>query len=128
MGRDDNPEWFAWHTVNLSESHRLQAIAILLGTDTRLMKFLFDLKSPKLRLPSADLIKHARCFSQGEQLLITAAIDIWNEDGGFNFAAALNGLDNTNVSRLVRAICHLREIREEVMHGLIDDQNGGFCL
>jgi hypothetical protein len=128
MGRDNNPEWFSWHTVSLSESHRLQTIAILLGTDRRLMKFLFDFKNPRLRLPTEELLKSSQCFSRGEQLLIAAAIDIWSEAGVFSFASALNHFDDTNMSRLVRAICHLREIREEVMHGLIDDQNGGFCL
>ncbi|MFN8792318.1 MAG: hypothetical protein ACK5Y2_12765 [Bdellovibrionales bacterium] len=92
------------------------------------MKFLFDLKNPRLRLSSEELLQQSRVFSRGEQLLVAAAIDICSENGRFNFAEALNHLDDTNVSRLVRAICHLREIREEVMHGLIDDQNGGFCL
>ena len=128
MEESSNPDWFSWHTVSLSESHRLQAIAILLDTNTRLMKFLFDLKNPRLRLPVDKLLAESKILSRGEQLLISAAIDIWCESGGFNFAAAINHLDDTNMSRLVRAICHLREVREEVMRGLIDDQNGGFCL
>lgn len=128
MGRNPGSEWFSWDTVSLGESHRLESIAILFNTDTLLMKFIFDFEKPRLRLNAEELLLQAKVLSSGEQLLVAAAIDIWCENGNFNFASALSALDDTNMSRLVRAICHLREIREETMHGLIDDQNGGFCL
>lgn len=121
-------KWFSWESVSISESHRLESIALLLNTDARLMKFLFDFSKPRLRLPVDELMQQTQGLSRGEQLLVQAAVDIWCGEGNFKFAAALNTLDDTNISRLIRSICHLREIREEVMHGLIDDQNGGFCL
>lgn len=128
MNQNNEAQWFSWDTVSLSESHRLEAVAILLDTDTRLMRFLFDFRRPRLRCSAEELLQQVQSLSRGEQLLVAAAIDIWCGEGKFNFATALNTLDDINMSRLVRAICHLTGIREEVMHGLIDDQNGGFCL
>ena len=127
MNKNREPEWFSWDTVSLCESHRLEAIALLLNTESRLMKFLFDFSKPRLRCPVDELLQQARSLSHGEQLLVAAAVDIWCKQGKLDFAAALNVLDDTNMSQLIRSVCHLREIREEVMHGLIDDQNGGFC-
>lgn len=40
-----------------------------------------------------------------------------------NLADALETWDEENLTRFIRAVCHLAEIRNPVMHALIDDEN-----
>jgi hypothetical protein len=53
---------------------------------------------------------------------------ILKPDRDGRFSEIFDGLNCKNLVRFIRAICHLKEIRNEVMHAVIDDENGGFCL
>ncbi len=126
--RSDKPEWFAWSETNLADSRRLETIALIFKHDERLLSRLFDFQSPRLRAPAAQLIANNADLNPSELLLIRCAIDIWNGEGHANLSEILRHWDGEVLVRLVRALCHLKEIRNEVMHALIDDENGGFCL
>ena len=114
---------FGWTYSSLADSHRLIAIYRLLGGEDHLLHFLFDLRSPKLRLPAAALLKEAAGLNHGEQLLIQAGIDLWSGQGRLNFADALETWDEENTTRFIRSVCHLAEVRTSVLHALIDDEN-----
>lgn len=117
------PSAFGWISSSLADSHRLIAIYRLLGGDDRLLKFIFDLRSPKLRLPPDALLTEAAGLSHGERLLVGAGIDLWSGQGRLNFAEALETWDEENTTRFIRAVCHFAEVRTSVLHGLIDDEN-----
>lgn len=119
----DKNETFAWETVSLSQAHLLTCIYKLVGGDEKLLRFIFDLRKPKLRLASEDLLLEARAFSHGEQLLIQAGIDLWCGQGNLKLIEALETWDEANLTKFVQAICHFSEIRNPVMHALIDDEN-----
>ena len=118
-----SPLTFGWSSSSLSDSHRLIAIYRLLGGDDQLLKFLFDLRSPKLRLPPDALLAEAAGLSHDERLLVQAGIDLWCGQGRLNFADALETWDEENTTRFIRAVCHLAEVRTPVLHALIDDEN-----
>ena len=117
------PSTFGWPHSSLADSHRLIAIYRLLGGDDRLLKFIFDLRSPKLRLPPDALLAEAAGLSHGERLLVQAGVDLWCGQGRLNFAEALETWDEENTTRFIRAVCHLAEVRTSVLHALIDDEN-----
>jgi hypothetical protein len=123
---NEKPGWFSWEVVSLQDSRRLEAISLLFGGDERLLRFLFNFRRPELRKSRSALRLEASHFSAGERVLIEIAMDLWGRGG--RFSPIFDDLDATNLANLVRAVCHLREIRNEVMHALIDDENGGFCL
>ena len=55
-------------------------------------------------------------MSRGEFLLIQAAIDFWNGEGGFRLRDGLDVWDDENIMAFVRGLLRLREIDlEEVM-------------
>ena len=126
--QDDECDWFSWSTVTSAESHRLQAIDLLLGHDERLLRFIFNLKKPELRRDPGKLMVDALSLSHSEALLVRLAMDFWNGGGCTLFDEVLSTLDPRSLIRFVRALCHLKELRYGVMHALIDDENGGFCL
>ena len=117
------PSTFGWTHSSLADSHRLIAIYRLLGGDDRLLKFIFDLRSPKLRLPPNALLTEAAGLSHGERLLVQAGIDLWCGQGCLSLADALETWDEENTTRFIRAICHFAEVRTPVLHALIDDEN-----
>jgi hypothetical protein len=120
---NDPPLTFGWTCASLADSHRLIAIYRLLDGDDRLLKFIFDLRTPKLRLPPDALIAEAAGLSHGERLLVQAGIDLWCGQGRLNLAEALENWDEENTTRFIRAVCHLAEVRTSVLHALIDDEN-----
>jgi len=124
----ERPEWFSWSSFNLQDSNRLQAVSLLVSHNPRWLHFLFDYQSPQLRVSANDLLVEAEEFSFGEECLIRAAITLWGAKGDFDLSAALLTWNEEHLVGFVRAICHLNEIRNPVMHALIDDENGGFCL
>lgn len=124
----DVPTWFSWSAMSLQDSVKLQAISLLCGGDERLIRFIFNLKKPELRRDPGKLMVDALSLSQSEALLVRLAMDFWNGGGCTLFDEVLSTLDARSLIRFIRALCHLKELRYGVMHGLIDDENGGFCL
>jgi hypothetical protein len=105
--------------MSLQEAHLIASIQTLLGNDERLIYFFFHHKNPSLRLGVDELLEEARSLSRGEFLLIQAAIDFWNGEGGFRLRDGLDVWDDENVMFFVRALLRLREIDiEEVMDGI----------
>jgi|GEM_PF-6834089 len=42
-----------------------------------LLIFLFDQNSPRLKAPTSVLLKQARVFASGDNILVRVALDIW---------------------------------------------------
>ena len=126
--KEPKADWFSWDCVSFPDSRRLETISLLIRANEPLLRFIFDLKRPRLRDDAKILLKEAQKLSSGERLLIQAAIDFWRGEGNTRLSDILRDWDTSNLVSFVRAICHLKSIREEVMHGLIDDEHGGFCL
>ena len=96
--------------MNLQMAHLIGCIQTLLSHDERLIYFFFHHKKAELRLGSAELLAEARFLSCGEYILIQAALDFWNGQGGLRLGDALAALDDENILALVKAMLALREI------------------
>lgn len=111
----------AWSEFTLQDVHRLKAIYLLLGADERLLEFLFDRFSARLRAEPGQLMREVGVFSYGEQLLIRAAMDVWSGSGAITLGQLLDTWDDQCWLQLIRAICHLKELRRDAIHALLDD-------
>ncbi len=96
--------------MNLQMAHLIGCIQTLLSHDERLIYFFFHHKKAELRLGSTELLAEARLLSRGEYILIQAALDFWNGQGGLRLGDALAALDDENILALVKAILAFREI------------------
>ncbi len=96
--------------MNLELAHLIASIQILFSHDERLIYFFFNHKKPEMRACARVLLLEARGFSSGEYLLIKAALDLWNGEGGLRLKDALDILDDENLLALVSSLLHQREI------------------
>ena len=101
--------------MGLQEMQVISSIKTLLRHDERLIYFLFHHMDSKLRLSATDLLSEARSLSRGDSLLVQAALDFWNGEGGLNLAQALRGWDDDNITAFVRAVLSLRSIDVEYL-------------
>jgi hypothetical protein len=116
----------AWSYVTLQQQHRLESVYILFGGDDELLEYFFNDRVAEPRLPAKDLLRGARKLGSEHSQLIRAALDIWNGGGRATVADMLKNLSDEHLTNFIKALCHLREIREPVLHGLIDIENPSF--
>ena len=116
----------SWSHVTLQETHRLESVYILFGGDDALLEFFFNHKAAEPRLPAKQLLLAARELDSEQTQLIRAALDIWSGGGRATVADILKNLSDDHLTNFIKALCHLREIREPVLHGLIDIENPSF--
>jgi hypothetical protein len=117
-----------WTTSSLAEAHKLEVVCRLLDACDHLLEFVFDPDLPRLRKSANDLNEAMTHLNHGEQLSVAAALDIWCGTGYFKLGKALREWTNDELTHFIQALCHLREIRNPVMHALIDDENSGIIL
>ena len=98
--------------MNFSERLSVHAIHIVIGSDERLLQFLFHHKELRLRLSVDELLDEARVFSRGEFLLIQTAIDLWCGEAKTPLNDLLSALDDQALLRVLQAIAYKREMVE----------------
>jgi hypothetical protein len=103
---------------SLQHARLVHAVQILIDNDERLTRHLFSPKEPKFRADTATILSDARGYSSGEQLVIRAAIDLWNGTGATPLNRLLEVWDDQNWIRLIHAVTYLREIRGELLGAL----------
>jgi hypothetical protein len=103
-----------WELANRGDKSLREVIFRLLDSDEHLVDFLFDQGTPRLRKRAGILKEDAWCFSDGEQILIRAALEFWSGSGHVYLWELLEGLDNENLKRVLKAIAEVREIRDVI--------------
>ena len=96
--------------MNLRQAHLISSIQTLFRGDERLIYFFFSHKNSELRLSAEELLLDARSLSRGEYILVQAALDFWNGEGGLKLGDVLDTLDDENLLALIWAMLRLREI------------------
>ena len=103
-----------WESANPGDKMLREVIFRLFDSDERLVDFLFDVETPRLRKKAGILKEDAWCFSDREQLLIRAALDFWSGSGHVNLCELLDDLDDENLKRVLKAIAEVREVRDVI--------------
>ena len=103
-----------WESANPGDKVLKEVIFRLFNSDERLVDFVFDAETPRLRKRAGILKEDAWHFSDGEQILIRSALDFWSGSGHVNLWELLDGLDDENLKRVLRAIAELREIHDVI--------------
>jgi hypothetical protein len=111
-----------WCDSELEIAHRAKSIGILLNQDEELWHYLFHRKIPhRLRDEQEIFGKQFKSLSSEERVLVRASLDIWDSTGDLPLWECLWGLDYIVLIRLIRSICHLREIQLEAIQGVMTD-------
>ena len=114
-----------WENSGLAEAHRTKSIGILLNNDEELFRHLFRYGHPlRLREDSEIFEQGFKKLSSEEAILVRATLDFYNSTGDLPLWQCLWDLDYLALIRLVRAICHLREIQLEAVQGIMNDYCG----
>ncbi len=96
--------------MNSQEAHKIASIQKLFRYDERLTYFLFHHMNPEIRLGTEELLSEAASLGRSDELLICAALDFWNGEGGWSLSMGLRSWDDDNVLAFVGAILYYREI------------------
>jgi hypothetical protein len=112
----------------LMNQNRISAIFILANCNPSLLEFIFHHKKTKLRHSTIHLLDESREFDLEDQLIIRVAIDFWNRTARTDLAQMLAHWDPFVWVRFIQAIAHLKEIRQEVIEKLQEDEERGFPL
>jgi hypothetical protein len=95
---------FSWPNAKSEERRLLNAITILLGNDQRLLGFLLDPNSPRLRKRAGILKEDSWNLSPSDQLLVRAALDLWSGSGHLQLWEMIEEWDEENWENFYRAI------------------------
>jgi hypothetical protein len=101
---------FQWQGASCDEILLYQCISLLLGYDRHLIDFVFDAKRPKIRKRAGILREDAHIFSDGEQLLIRAALDFWCGGGHLALWEMLESWDRAAWARFAQAISEFQRL------------------
>lgn len=111
----------------LVSAQLLESIYRLLGGDEHLLRIVFDFDKFPFELRCYNIRESISGLSHGQQIMVRLALDFWNQSGAVEFVELYETLDDVNCKRLILAICHQKQIRKEVIHALIDDEDGSIC-
>jgi hypothetical protein len=101
---------YQWQGASCDEILLYQCISLLLGYERRLIDFVFDAKRPKIRKRAGILREDAHGFSDGEQLLIRAALDFWCGGGHLALWEMLETWDNATWARFTQALSEFQRL------------------
>ena len=114
-----------WDDSDLAKAHRAKSIRILLNNDEDLWHYLFHHNPPiRLREEKELFGQSFKLLSSEEGVLVRASLDLWNSTGDLYLWEFLWDLDYLSFIRLIRAMCHLRELQLETIQGIMSDYLG----
>jgi hypothetical protein len=94
----------SWPHANRIDQRKLFSIKRLLIDHPDLVKFIFHIKEPKLRLPVDEILLSTRGLSHGELLLVMLSLDIWNGSGETNIREMLDVWDQRSWSHFIASL------------------------
>lgn len=92
-----------WKNVTTDEKKRFVIISKLLEKHPHFIEFMLDTEKPELRASPEEIREQAGCFSSGEQVLVSLALDFWNGSGETRILK-LNRLDQGNFRNAMEAL------------------------
>jgi hypothetical protein len=98
----------SWLNATHTERRLYCLISLIFSNHPKLLEFFFERHSPRSSLKPDEMLKAARCFSSGEQVLIRVALDLWSESGGAQVRQLLHVLDQDSCSNVLKALDNWR--------------------
>jgi hypothetical protein len=115
----------SWKDSDLAEAHRVRSINILLNADENLFHRLFHSGAPLRLRKESDIYEHGfNILNSDDAVLVRAVLDFYNSTGDLPLWECLWNLEYLVLVRLIRAICHQREIQLEAIQGIMTDYLG----
>jgi hypothetical protein len=108
---------YQWKNASVNEILLYQCVSLLLGYDKRLIGFVFDPVKPRIRKRAGILREDAYVFSDGEQLLIRAALDFWSGSGQLALWEMLETWDSATWRRFMQSVSEYRRLELEDVRG-----------
>jgi hypothetical protein len=99
-----------WKGASEDEYQLGGAMELLLSKHPKLLEFLFESSSPRLRDEPQELLAEAGVFSAGEQMLIRVALDLWDRSGKTLLLDVIDGLGEENRKLVFLTLQFLRKI------------------
>ncbi len=99
-----------WKAASPDELIILRSIFLLVGSDPRLLRFLFDPHAPRIRKRPGVLRDDAWMFSPAEQLAVGVALDFWCGAGHVQLWELIEVWDAEQWGRFIRAIGELKSL------------------
>lgn len=97
-----------WPGADEGATKLLESISLLLDNNKKILDFLFDPKSPRLRKRAGILRDDAWNLSEEDQLLVRAALDLWSGSGHVQLWELTEAWEPEIWKRFHAAILHLR--------------------
>jgi hypothetical protein len=99
-----------WKRVGDGDKRLVRSIFLLVGSEPKFLEFLFDPKEPRIRRRAGILRDEARVFSEAEQLVVRAALDLWCGSGHVQLWELIEAWDAEQWARFIRAIGELKNL------------------
>ena len=90
----------------------METLNIIFAGHSKLLQFLFDNESARLREEPEFLLAWARGFSSGEQILVRIGLDLWSGSGDVKLWHIIESLDDVTYVNLLLGLRHLRHLRQ----------------
>ncbi len=82
-----------WNQATPDERRLLKGISLVLGKHPKLLLFVFDASTPRLRALPEILLEESATFSAIEDLLVRVALDLWSGSGNAHVWELIEYLD-----------------------------------
>ena len=108
----------SWKREKPSENRTRESIEIILGHNSQLLEFLFDPASPRIRKRAGILRDDLWSFSDEDQLLIRAALDLWSGSGHLQLWEMVETWDKKHWVSFIAGVCRMVGVESEVVNKL----------
>ena len=97
-----------WEGATKYEQRQYLAIAQIFQNNSKLLEFFFSLTQPRLSRPPEQILKDARVFSSGEQVLVSVALDIWDGSGATKLMDVFAKLETSQAANILKTLMNFQ--------------------
>lgn len=100
-----------WDNADCNDKILFESMNKLFYNHKYLFNYLFEVDKPRIKHEPLDMIKQIKGFSDGEQVLIRVALDIWSGSGNAKVWQLLENLDQSNFNNTLHALLIASRVR-----------------
>lgn len=97
-----------WKEPGRHQLRMQEALSLIFRNHPELLEILFEKDRARLRADFLLRLDSVSVFSNGEQILIRVALDLWNGSGNVRMWEILESLGDDNFSGVLAGLRHLR--------------------